>query len=81
VADLSRAIAWPVWLGGTIGMTPAKATWCALTAADRAFTKCESGTAASVLALLELSEEPGLRLPACPAGTPPLRPALACSVS
>jgi hypothetical protein len=27
---------------------PVKATWCASTAADRAFTKCESDTAASV---------------------------------
>jgi hypothetical protein len=38
---------------------PAKANWCASTAADRAFTKCESETAASVLALLELSEDAG----------------------
>jgi hypothetical protein len=43
---------------------PAKATLCASSAADRAFTKSKSDTAASVLALLELSEEPGL-LPAC----------------
>jgi hypothetical protein len=39
------------------------ATWCASTA-DGAFTKCESDTTASVLALLELSEEPGFCLPA-----------------
>jgi hypothetical protein len=43
---------------------PAKATWCASTAADRAFTECGR---TSVLALLELSEEcRGFCLPAYP---------------
>jgi hypothetical protein len=61
VADLSPGLSgWVAQFGGM----PAKATLCASSAADRAFTKSKSDTAASVLVLLELSEEPGL-LPAC----------------